>query len=250
MRIITSITGFAFFSGILMAQAGAHGGGFAGGHSAGGPAHIAAAPASRAGAMPGRSSSGQPRMEGMSGGNWTSAGFIPNRSVARNGYGTGNRRNRVGYGYGYGYPGIIGYSFGYPGDYGALGFNDGDDPNQQSNGGYTGNDYANAQDPNAGPEYAYQYPPDTGRPPYTGGALGDQPDSNAPASDGLEHPSVTLVFKDGHTLKIQNYAATRTKIFVRDAGAERDIPVTLLDLSATQAANDQAGVDFSLPSGQ
>jgi hypothetical protein len=246
MRIITSITGFAFFSGVLMAQAGGHGGG----HAAGGPAHIAAAPASDVGAVPGRNSSGQPRVQGMNGGNWTSAGFIPNRSVARSRNGTANRRHQVGYGYGYGYPGILGYSFGYPGDYGTLGFNDGDDPNQQSNGGYAANDYANPQDPNAGPDYAYEYPPNTARPPYTGGPVGEQPDSNEPASDGLEHPSVTLVFKDGHTLKIQNYAATRTKIFVRDPGAERDIPVSLLDISATQAANDRAGVDFSLPSGK
>jgi hypothetical protein len=40
---------------------------------------------------------------------------------------------------------------------------------------------------------------------------------------------------------------SQTKVFVRDQGTERDIAISDLDIPATTAANDQAGVDFALP---
>lgn len=66
-------------------------------------------------------------------------------------------------------------------------------------------------------------------------------------SDGLQHPKVTLVFKDGRRLQVENYAVTQTKVLVTDKSVERDIPITALDVDATTAANDAAGVEFSLP---
>ena len=70
----------------------------------------------------------------------------------------------------------------------------------------------------------------------------------APRSDGLTHPKVTLIFKDGRKpLQVQNYAITQTKIYVRDQGAEQDVAISDLDVAATTTANDHAGIDFALP---
>ena len=258
MRRLIMTAGFAFFSGVLLGQA--RGGmGSAHGGFAGAPTNrISSAPAGHPPASGGRISSSsaratvRPNTQGSSGGSWTSAGFIPNHSQYGNGYAPGARRKRVSYGY----PGILGYPFGYPGYYGGFGFddNDGNDPNQQANAAANG--YAASGDPD--PE-GYQGradfpyaddPTDRARPAYrgrTGPAVSDESRTSVVSSDGLEHPKVILVFKDGHTLKIQNYAATRSKIFVRDTGAERDIPIASLDISATLAANEDAGVEFSLP---
>jgi hypothetical protein len=59
--------------------------------------------------------------------------------------------------------------------------------------------------------------------------------------------AVTLVFKDGRPAeKVHNYALTRTMVYVTD-GRRREIPVAALDLTATEKANREAGVDFQLP---
>jgi len=195
-------------------------------------------------------------------GNWTSFGFVPTRNPYNNGYNSrDNQRNRrVGYGvgfntaYGLGY-GLLGYpyyGFGYPFDY-----YDPNDPNLQADalpGGY-GGDYpgqqpAVAYDP--GPEQAYAYPQgptpdanqDTARMPY-GGSNGAE--IEADANDGMSHPKVTLVLKNGERLQMRNYAATPSKILITDDGSQRVIYISSLDLPATQAANNAAGVDFSLP---
>lgn len=69
-----------------------------------------------------------------------------------------------------------------------------------------------------------------------------------PRTDGLTHPKVTLIFKDGRKpLQVQNYAMTQTKIYVRDQGAEQDVAISDLDVAATMSANDRAGIDFALP---
>lgn len=191
-------------------------------------------------------------------GNWTSSGFIPSANGQPQ-YG-GVRNNHVGYG-AVGYP-VFAYGAGYYGggvdDYDA---NDGQARPQDS---AAANGYG-PQD--AGPGYGQQYPggygpgpqdaaaagwgdPGSGaRPAYRGGnaeaaAVTDQ----QPRTDGLTHPKVTLIFKDGRKpLQVQNYAMTQTKIYVRDQGAEQDVAISDLDVAATMSANDRAGIDFALP---
>jgi hypothetical protein len=81
------------------------------------------------------------------------------------------------------------------------------------------------------------------RPPY-------QPNysqSPAPAPALVNQEAVTLVFKDHRpNEQIHNYMLSGTTLSILDH-QHRDIPVTELDLAATEKANRDAGVDFHLP---
>jgi hypothetical protein len=91
------------------------------------------------------------------------------------------------------------------------------------------------QGPYQGPPIPYQPQPQ----PHTAAP------SSAPASETGE--AVTLVFKDGRpSEQIHNYILSRTTLSVLDQH-HQEIPVGDLDLAATQKANRDAGVDFSLP---
>ncbi len=58
---------------------------------------------------------------------------------------------------------------------------------------------------------------------------------------------MTLVFKDGRPPeKIYNYALTRTMLYVAD-GSHQQIPISELNLTATEQVNQHNGVDFQLP---
>ena len=61
-------------------------------------------------------------------------------------------------------------------------------------------------------------------------------------------PQVTLLFKDGRpSQQVQNYALTRTTLYVLDGLRRRDIPLEELDLPGTEQANREAGIDFAVP---
>src|SRR5271170_3306970 len=63
---------------------------------------------------------------------------------------------------------------------------------------------------------------------------------------------VTLVFKDGHSLQVRNYAVTKTTLYVLDdaaSGRRPEISIDQIDVSATERANRAAGVDFDVPVG-
>ena len=266
MRRLIVFASFLFTAGLLNAQhgGGGHAGG-GGGHASfgGGSSHATASSgfshASPRFAAPSHSSFSQnshyQQGSGYRAGNWT---------AARSGQGherNGRRNSRVGYGgygYGYGYP-LIGYP--------AFGYDDGFDDSSSSQ-NYQENavandaspDYGYQDGPPQGPEEAYGGPDDPTygfppqndtRPPYNpGGNVSSeqvQGTSQGSGSDGLQHPKVTLVFKDGRKLQVQNYALTQTKVLVTDNNTERDIPIAALDAKATAAANDAAGVDFRLP---
>jgi hypothetical protein len=109
------------------------------------------------------------------------------------------------------------------------------------------------QPPHADSAYDDGYPPP--RAPYNPEAYSAPAAQNnasaenaAPATDGLDHPAVTLVFKDGRPpQKVRSYALTGSSIFVAEPGHQRTIPIADLDLPATIAQNREAGVDFQLP---
>jgi hypothetical protein len=125
-------------------------------------------------------------------------------------------------------------------------------------------DYSDGFNANDGTPYFNQQPiqdnnyfqPD----PAPGYGRGDQgqrsgqgPDMHPPrpaSSEPLPLAALTLIFKDGHSQQIHNYAMTRTKIYVMDdaaAGRTLEIPLNTIDLQATGETNRQAGVDFSIP---
>jgi hypothetical protein len=112
-----------------------------------------------------------------------------------------------------------------------------------------GSDYSDQQEaaPPASDAYTQQgpsddqaYAPAPARPAYQG---------DSPASSDLqEPPQVTLVFKDGRPQQVvQNYAVTRSTLYVLDGVRRREIPLDQLDLPQTEKTNRDAGVDFEVP---
>lgn len=99
--------------------------------------------------------------------------------------------------------------------------------------------YAQAQMPDAG----YDQPQ---RPPYDPQTqLSSQP--SAPPAD---QPEITLLFKDGRPpQQVQNYAVTRTTLYVLDGPKRREIPLDDIDLPQTEKTNRDAGLDFEIPAG-
>jgi len=61
-------------------------------------------------------------------------------------------------------------------------------------------------------------------------------------------PSTMLVFKDGHSLEIGNYAIVGATLFDLTPGHPRRIPLADLDLDTTKKQNDDRGVNFEIPS--
>ncbi len=92
----------------------------------------------------------------------------------------------------------------------------------------------------AGPAPLYQQGyPQPGAAPYAGAPLAPQ----APAQE----EAVTLIYKDGRpSEQIRNYALTRTALYIPGPHV-REIPLSQLDLAATEQVNRDAGVDFRLP---
>jgi hypothetical protein len=90
----------------------------------------------------------------------------------------------------------------------------------------------------AGPELATNAPP-LYRPLY------QEPVEVAPVHP---QPATTLIFKDGRPSKqVHNYALTANTLYALDDDSRQEIPLSLLDVQATIAANRAAGVDFALP---
>jgi hypothetical protein len=98
-------------------------------------------------------------------------------------------------------------------------------------------------------------PPDTGyRPEYSGDAGQPWPaqttDVAPPPAPIAPEPGLTLIFKDGHTQTIHNYVLTSSDLVILDeasSGRQQRIPLDTLDLSATEKAAQQAGLDFTPP---
>ena len=60
-------------------------------------------------------------------------------------------------------------------------------------------------------------------------------------------PSTLLVFKDGHTVELGNYAIIGATLFDLTPGHTRKVALADIDLPATQRQNDDRGVSFALP---
>ncbi|MGA7886409.1 MAG: hypothetical protein WCA44_11760 [Acidobacteriaceae bacterium] len=63
-------------------------------------------------------------------------------------------------------------------------------------------------------------------------------------------PQLTLIFQDGHTQQVRNYALTQDALLdldQADSGRVARIPLASLNLPATEKAAQQAGLDFTPP---
>ena len=72
-------------------------------------------------------------------------------------------------------------------------------------------------------------------------------DADPPEPDQPLEPTV-LVFKDGHTSEVANYAIVGATLFDLTPGHHRKIAISDLDLDATEKQNDERGVTFRIPS--
>jgi hypothetical protein len=73
------------------------------------------------------------------------------------------------------------------------------------------------------------------------------PSGPPPASPVIRQPNTILVFKDGHRQEVSNYAIVGTNLFDLTPGHRLKIALADLDVAATQRANEDQGVDFTLP---
>jgi len=77
-------------------------------------------------------------------------------------------------------------------------------------------------------------------------AQATQPDEDYWAATEPEEPTI-LIFKDGHSLEVENYAIVGATFFDLTPGHVRKIALAELDLPATYKQNDDRGVVFQLP---
>jgi hypothetical protein len=73
-----------------------------------------------------------------------------------------------------------------------------------------------------------------------------QPSAQQQAQTVLPLPT-TLVFQDGKTELIQNYAIVEKTLWVFNERRARKIPVSELNIHATRKVNEDHGVEFSVP---
>jgi hypothetical protein len=151
------------------------------------------------------------------------------------GYPNGRRVYRSSYGYGYISPFYSGLVTGWiaPWPY----FGNWDDISGTSDTGPAPDQsYAAEQQPPYEPENEAPMAYQAGYPSAT----------ETPASE----PALTIVYKDGHSQQVHNYALTPTTLLLLDdaaSGRTQQVSLEEINLPATQAANRAAGVDFSLP---
>lgn len=81
--------------------------------------------------------------------------------------------------------------------------------------------------------------------PVTSAAANTQ----APEVRAVDQPPTILVFKDGHTTEVRNYAIVGDALFDFSSGVRHKVALTDLDVSATQKQNEDRGIEFRLPGG-
>jgi hypothetical protein len=162
--------------------------------------------------------------------------------------GWGRRRPYGGYPYWrYGYP--WGYGFGwswYPGWgwYGDTGFYD--DSYSYPAQSYPAYAYPSNSDSYAQNDQVQQEEID--RLNQEVARLRDEGESReAPTTTTQVHGETVLLFRDGHTEEIQNYAIVGKTLWVFTEQRARKIPIAELNVQATTKANEDRGIDFRLP---
>jgi hypothetical protein len=70
----------------------------------------------------------------------------------------------------------------------------------------------------------------------------------APARPAKPEPDtlVTLVFRDGHRITVKNYAIVGSTLWILNDRSSRKVPLSDLDVEATQRVNEENGVELHL----
>jgi len=269
--------GHAFSGGGHASFGGSHMGGFAGRGFSG--SHFGGGPLSN-GFRGNRGFSGASRgpfLHNGFRGSFGNGGQFANRVANRGGFGNRGRfgdrdrfrgRDRFGtncwgygcYGYGYGYG--YGYNY-YPwwGDYyyDPFAWDWSADDAQFDNDYY--NQYAIANDMNQqsleqqqmldqqDQQLLRQEQADGDQDIYARRAQTPAPSTNQKQEAEMIPPTV-LVFRDQHKQEVQNYAIVGQTLWEFDAGRTYKIPLSELDLPATEKANDNRGITFHVPSAE
>ncbi|HUK74097.1 MAG TPA: hypothetical protein VLV47_01335 [Candidatus Bathyarchaeia archaeon] len=63
----------------------------------------------------------------------------------------------------------------------------------------------------------------------------------------LIHADTVLVYRDGHTETVGNYAIAGNTLWIFNQSSAKKVPLSDLNLPATKSDNEQHGVDFVLP---
>ena len=61
--------------------------------------------------------------------------------------------------------------------------------------------------------------------------------------------AATLVFRDGHTEQIENYAVVGHTLWIFNEQRARKVPLADINIGATEQTNQQRGIDLHLPTG-
>ena len=134
-------------------------------------------------------------------------------------------------------PGFLGYGYGY-------GYPDDSYYGDQQNAPPEASAQAQV------PDYEYGPPPENEQAYAEAPPPPQYPPQPAASPDLQDQPEVTLLFKDGRPpQQVQNYAVTRTTLYVLDGARRREIPLNQLDLPKTEKTNHDAGIDFEVPAG-
>lgn len=142
------------------------------------------------------------------------------------------------------YPVVDPYAYGGPIDGPASADSEGED---QYQGGPTIFDRRGS-----GIRYPNDYPEENAKASRPGPPVSDDRVAVAavpepPASPVASQPSTILIFKDGHTQQVGNYAIVGGNLFDLTPGHRQKVALSDLDVPATEKANDDQGVDFKLP---
>ena len=247
------------------AQRGGGHGGFSGGHAGGGfSGHVGVASHSAVafrGSGPARSAPSAPagvRAFSSARSASPSGSYRPGTSGNRSGRQPYNGHNHNGhrriyvspYGYGAAYPyyGYTPWLGGYDPDFSSSS-GDSDNSNAQAAPSDSGEGNPEGQgEPYPAADYGQNPGGDYGPPPpYPPAPRAPYPPSESHPAVLAQSEAVTLVFKDGRPPElIHNYLMTRTTIYVQDEH-RHSIPVDQLDMAATAKTNQDAGVDFQVP---
>lgn len=74
--------------------------------------------------------------------------------------------------------------------------------------------------------------------------------AGTPPAPEEKPPTTLLVYRDGHQVEVQNYAIQGKTLWVFSEETARRVPLTDLDLAATQRVNVERGVDFAATESQ
>jgi len=237
----------------LWAQRGGGHGGMGGGHGFSGGGHgSSGGGAAHAGAVSGyHPSVGYARApvygggpHGWNGGNWRGNGWNGNNW---HGNGLGFRYRPWGWGYpGWGW-GSAGWGYPWWGWSGGLGWDSYD-----SYGPYVADSYAAGNyDVQGYPSYVYVEP--SGSASYASREEVQQIQAQVnqlraqQAQKGQPHGDTVLVYRDGHTENVLNYAIAGNTLWIFDETRARKVPLSSLDLPATQRDNEDRGGEFVVP---